>query len=205
MTGVSRHDFLPILSLTGVILDALGGLYLAYDLLGGQNGPLRTVTKSVSYGVLFGSVYGLPLGTWFGLAGLLISGPALSIEIRYRDLLEIHPFSEALTFGFVRGVGFGTAGWLSKDAWFGIYFGIFSTVGLVAVYLIVGPPTIGPGRPQIDKAVLKRAAFRGTSIGLAAVLCRRDPQGRQRIFIWPRGRIGDRSVEWNSGCCGSRD
>jgi len=26
------------------------------------------------------------------------------------------------------------------------------------------------GRPQIDKAVLKRAAFRGASIGLAAVL-----------------------------------
>jgi hypothetical protein len=37
-------------------------------------------------------------------------------------------------------------------------------------YLVVGPPTIGSGRPQIDKKVLKRAAFRGTSIGLAAVL-----------------------------------
>jgi hypothetical protein len=143
MTGGSRHDFLPILSLTGVILDALGGLYLAYDLFGGQNGPLRTVTKSVSFGVLFGSVYGLPLGIWFGLAGSLISGPALSIEIRYRDFLEIHPFFEASTFGLVRGIGFGIAGWLSKDAWFGINFGIFSTLGLVAAYLVVGPPTIG--------------------------------------------------------------
>ena len=64
-----------------MILDALGGLYLAYDLLGGKRGPLRTITKSVSYGVMFGSIYGLPLGMWFGLAGLVVSGPALSLEI----------------------------------------------------------------------------------------------------------------------------
>jgi hypothetical protein len=62
MSGAPRHHLIPILSLTGVILDALGGLYLAYDLLGGKKGPLRIVTKSVSYGVMFGSVYGLPLG-----------------------------------------------------------------------------------------------------------------------------------------------
>jgi hypothetical protein len=30
------RDLIPMLSLTGVILDALGGLYLAYDLLGGK-------------------------------------------------------------------------------------------------------------------------------------------------------------------------
>jgi hypothetical protein len=50
------RDLIPILSLTGVILDALGGLYLAYDLLGGKKGPLRRVTKSISYGVLFATV-----------------------------------------------------------------------------------------------------------------------------------------------------
>jgi hypothetical protein len=42
MSGAPRHDLIPILSLAGVILDALGGLYLAYDLLGGKRGPLRT-------------------------------------------------------------------------------------------------------------------------------------------------------------------
>jgi hypothetical protein len=39
--------------------------------------------------------YGLPLGMWFGLAGLLVSGPALSIEIRHRNIREVHPFFEA--------------------------------------------------------------------------------------------------------------
>jgi hypothetical protein len=170
MSGVPHH-LIPILSLVGVILDALGGLYLAYDLLGGKKGPLRIVTKSVSYGVMFGSVYGLPLGVWFGLVGLLISGPALNIEIGRREVRRAHPVFEALSFGLLRAVSFGTAGWLSKDSQFGINFGIFCAVGFVAAYLIVGPPTqTSLGRPRIDKRVLKRAAFRGTSIGLAAVL-----------------------------------
>jgi hypothetical protein len=78
---------------------------------------------------------------------------------------------EALAFGLLRAVSFGAAGWLSKDSWFGINFGIFCAVGFVAAYLMVGPPQVAvSGQPRIDKAVLKRAAFRGASIGLAAVL-----------------------------------
>ena len=52
MGGAWRHDLIPVLSLTGVVLDALGGQYLAYDLLGGKNGPLRMVTKSVTSRVM---------------------------------------------------------------------------------------------------------------------------------------------------------
>jgi hypothetical protein len=35
------HHSVAAVSLTGISLDVLGGLYLAYDLLGGQHGPLR--------------------------------------------------------------------------------------------------------------------------------------------------------------------
>ncbi len=171
MTGALRHHLVPILSLGGVILVGLGALYLAYDLLGGKNGPLRAFTKSASYGVLFGTAYGLPLGVWFALAGLLVSGPALSIEIGRRNVREIRPFFEALVLGLLRAVSFGAAGWLSKDSWFGINFGILCAVGFVAAYLIVGPPVnIGLGHPRIDKAMLERAALRAASIGLAAML-----------------------------------
>jgi len=171
MSAAPRQNLIPILSLAGVILDALGGLYLAYDLLGGKNGPLRTVTKSVSYGLMFGSAYAVPLGLWFGLAGLLVSGPALSIEIGRRNVREVHPLFEAVAFGLLRAVSFGAAGWLSKDLWFGVNFGIFCAVGFVAAYLVVGPPAdTSVGHLRIDKPVLKRAAFRGVSIGLAAVL-----------------------------------
>jgi len=171
MAGAPQHDIVPILSLVGVILDALGGLYLAYDLLGGRHGPLRTLIKSVSYGVMFGTVYALPLGVWFGLAGLLVSGPALSMEIRQRGVFEAHPFFEALAFGLVRAASFGAAGWFSKDAQFGISFGILSAVGFVGAYLIVGPPAvIGLKHPRVNKTVVRRAVFRGGSIGLAALV-----------------------------------
>jgi len=36
MSGAPQYHLIPILRLAGVILDALGGLYLAYDLLGGK-------------------------------------------------------------------------------------------------------------------------------------------------------------------------
>jgi hypothetical protein len=77
MRHMWRLYLLPILSLTGVILDSLGGLYLAYDLLGGKSGSLRTLTKCISYGILSGIAYEAPLGMWFGLAGFLVSGPVL--------------------------------------------------------------------------------------------------------------------------------
>jgi hypothetical protein len=184
MSGAWRHDLVPVLSLTGVTLDALGGLYLAYDLLGGKHGPLRTITKSVSYGVMFGIMYGLPLGMWFGLAGLLVSGPALSIEFERREVREVHPFYEALMFGLLRAASFGAAGWLSRDPWFGISFGILSAIGLVATYLIVGPGPLDltSRRPRIDKAVLRRAAFRGVSIGLAAILSGMIHKEPQTLF-----------------------
>jgi hypothetical protein len=171
MAGALQHDAVPILSLVGVVLDALGGLYLAYDLLGDRRGPLRTFTKSVSYGVMFGTLYALPLGVWFGLAGLLVSGPALSVEISQQGIFEVHPISEALAFGLLRAASFGAAGWLSKDARFGVSFGILSAVGLVGTYLIVGPPAIVSSKhPRINKPMVRRALFRGGSIGLAALV-----------------------------------
>ena len=36
---------LALISIIGSSLDVLGALYLAYDLLGGEHGPLRTLTR----------------------------------------------------------------------------------------------------------------------------------------------------------------
>lgn len=58
----------------------LGALYLAYDLLGGEHGPLRTVTRGVTYGALFAAGYGLTLGPIFGLATGLSHGITLAWE-----------------------------------------------------------------------------------------------------------------------------
>jgi hypothetical protein len=46
---IDKHTLAPI-SIVGSSLDVLGALCLAYDLLGGEHGPLRTVTRAVTYG-----------------------------------------------------------------------------------------------------------------------------------------------------------
>jgi len=120
---------------------------------------------------MFGVIYGLPLGIWFALAGLVGSGPALSIEIRRRDVRNIHPIFEALVLSLWRAASFGVAGWLAQDFWFGMNFGIFSAIAFVAAYLLVGSPTnLDLGHVRIDRAVVERAILRAGSIGLAAVL-----------------------------------
>jgi len=43
------HHTLAAISIGGSSLDVLGSLYLAYDLLGGQHGPLRLLTRAVTY------------------------------------------------------------------------------------------------------------------------------------------------------------
>lgn len=62
---VDRHVIAAI-SVAGTICDMMGGLYLAYDLLGGYNGPLRTVTRVVTYTLIFCLGYGIPFGLLFG-------------------------------------------------------------------------------------------------------------------------------------------
>src|SRR5260370_32796980 len=76
---IDKHT-LALVSIVGSSLDVLGALYLAYDLLGGEHGPLRTLTRGVTYGVLFGVGYGLDLGPVFGLASGAPHGLTLAWE-----------------------------------------------------------------------------------------------------------------------------
>src|SRR5262249_42073389 len=76
---VDRHT-LALISIIGSSLDVLGALYLAYDLLGGEHGPLRPLTRAVSYGALFGAGYGVVLGPVFGLASGVARGIPLAWE-----------------------------------------------------------------------------------------------------------------------------
>src|SRR5580692_8958864 len=76
---IDRHT-LALISIIGSSLDVLGALYLAYDLLGGEHGPLRTLTRFVTYSVLFGTGYGLALGPFFGIVSGLAHGITLAWE-----------------------------------------------------------------------------------------------------------------------------
>src|SRR5258708_30963779 len=74
------HHTVAAISIAGTSLDVLGSLYLAYDLLGGQHGPLRVLTRAVTYSLVFGIGYGLGLGVFFGFVAGIATGVTLAIE-----------------------------------------------------------------------------------------------------------------------------
>src|SRR5260370_37752733 len=87
---IDRHT-LALVSIVGSSLDVLGALYLAYDLLGGEHGPLRTLTRAVTYGALFGTGYRLALGPVFGLASGAAHGITLAWEYSRASRHEPEP------------------------------------------------------------------------------------------------------------------
>jgi hypothetical protein len=105
------EQLVPLLSLTGVVVDALGGLYLAYDLLGGKRGPLRLLSRLLTYSAILGLGYGVTLGLWFGLAGAIVLGPTIEYQLS-RRARGLQPTSiEWAVAAALRGLAFGVAGW----------------------------------------------------------------------------------------------
>src|SRR5438046_9998757 len=102
------HHTVATVSITGTWPAGLGSLYLAYDLLGGQHGPLRLLTRAVTYSVVFGIGYGLGLGLFFGLASGIATGITLSIEFsRAARGLDHYSLPWEGLFSDIRGVAFG--------------------------------------------------------------------------------------------------
>jgi hypothetical protein len=141
---IDKHT-LALVSIAGSSLDVLGALYLAYDLLGGEHGPLRTVTRGVTYGALFAAGYGLALGPVFGLA----SGTAHGITLAWE-------YSRASRHGPKPGFWYAT-------------FGALSTVGQVVAYRAGIRPTLDyqpATRPRLTKHQFLAAVNR--TVGYAA-------------------------------------
>jgi hypothetical protein len=144
------HHTVAAVSITGTCLDVIGSLYLAYDLLGGQHGPLRLLTRAVTYSLVFGIGYGLGLGLVFGLAAGISSGITLAIEfnraargLKHRSL----PW-EAL-FSSIRGLGFGIGLYRILGLGFALSFAVLITIGQVSAYW-------RGMRPAMDYVALRR-------------------------------------------------
>jgi len=113
------HHTLAAISITGSCLDVLGSVYLAYDLLGGQHGPLRLITRAVTYSVVFGIGYGLGLGLWFGVASGFTTGITLAIEFnRAARGLDHYSLPWEGLFSAIRGFGLvqDCTGWWGFDS-----------------------------------------------------------------------------------------
>ena len=98
------HHTVAAITIAGSGLDVLGSLYLAYDLLGGQHGPFRLLTRAVTYSVIFGVGYGLGLGLIFGVAAGVTSGITLAIEFnRAARGLRHYSLPWEVLFSAIRG------------------------------------------------------------------------------------------------------
>src|SRR5215469_8067022 len=125
---MDKHT-LALISIAGSSLDVLGALYLAYDLLGGEHGPLRTLTRGVTYGVLFGSGYGLALGPVFGLASWVAHGLTLGWEFSRASRGAPKPgFWYDTAMCAIRGAGFGLGAAYLYGGAFGASLGALSMV-----------------------------------------------------------------------------
>jgi hypothetical protein len=160
---MDKHT-LALISIIGSSLDVLGALYLAYDLLGGEHGPLRTLTRGVTYGALFGTGYGLALGPLFGLATGLAHGITLAWEYSRASRHDPEPgFWVDTAMGAIRGSGFAVGTSYLFGVRFGITFGVLSTAGQSFAYRIGIRPTADyrpATRPRITQFQLLAAANR---------------------------------------------
>ena len=147
------HHTLALVSITGICLDVLGSLYLAYDLLGGQHGPLRLLTRAVTYAVVFGIGYGLGLGLFFGLASGIATGITLAIEFtRASRGLDHYSLPWEALFSAIRGFAFGAGLYRIVGFGFAIAFAILVTAGQILAYS-------RGGRPAMDYSASRRPRF----------------------------------------------
>jgi hypothetical protein len=173
MTTFDPHT-VALISIVGSSLDVLGTLYLAYDLLGGEHGPLRTLTRGVTYGALFGTGYGLAGGPVFGLASGLAHGITLAWEFSRASRHLPKPgwrFDAAMSA--IRGAGFAVGTAHNFGAAFGVTFGVLSAVGQSFAYRLGIRPTMDykpATRPRVTRVQLLTAANRTAGYALTGYL-----------------------------------
>ncbi len=142
----------------------LGSLYLAYDLLGGQHGPLRLLTRAVTYSLVFGiGCYGLGLGLFFGLTAGIATGITMAIELnRASRRLDHYSLPWEGLFSAIRGFGYGAGLYRILRFRYAIAFAILVTIGQVFAYSHGMRPAIdyeAARRPR-----LSRRQFCGTVV-----------------------------------------
>jgi hypothetical protein len=170
---IDKHT-LALISIAGSSLDVLGALYLAYDLLGGEHGPLRTLTRGVTYGALFGGGYTLALGPVFGIATGVTHGATLAWEFASAARHDAKPglWHDAAMSG-LRGLGFAIGAGYLYGPIFGAVFGLLSAVGQTVAYQFGIRPTLDykPGSHlRISKLQLLAAVNRTAGYGISGYL-----------------------------------
>ena len=162
---------------TGTLSDAIGGVYLTYDLLGGRSGPLGLGMRAVTYGLIFGFGYGIVFGPFFGLVSGVGLGGILALEFwrvaYHQRKFGSSPLFHLPFFGVARGLLLGLACLHRFGREFAIVFGVLNALFLSVVYRFRFAPTYDYDagsnkafRPRAWKAGMVRAM----AVGLAGAL-----------------------------------
>jgi CDP-diglyceride synthetase len=169
------HHTLAAVSISGTVFDLLGTLYLAYDLLGGQHGPLRLLTRAVTYSLVFGIGYGLGLGVFFGLAAGVATGITVSIEFnRAARRLDHYSLPWEALFSAIRGLGFGAGLYRMLGFRYALAFAILITAGQVFAYSYGMRPAIdyaASRRPRLSRRQFLGSVVRTVGYIVTALLC----------------------------------
>ena len=169
------HHTVAAVAIAGSFLDMRGSLYLAYDLLGGRHGPLRLLTRAVTYSIVFGAGYGLGLGLIFGVAAGLATGLTLAIEFnRAARGLDHYPLRWEALFSAVRGAAFAVGLYPSVGLRFAAAFGLLSTLGQIIAYARGVRPSADSSprrRPGITARQFHATLVRTIGNVLAALFC----------------------------------
>jgi hypothetical protein len=166
-------------------LDSLGAMYLAYDLLGGEHGPLRTLTRAVTYGVIFGIGYGLPFGIIFGLCAAVTHGLTLGIEFSRTAKRRDSSLGAEALFSFIRAAGVGAGAAYLYGYRFGVAFCLLSTLGQIVAYRRGVRPGMDYNpqlRPQMSRRQIVAAVVRTLGYTVAGVLSSLFAHERSQAF-----------------------
>jgi hypothetical protein len=169
------HHTVAAVSIAGTCLDVIGSLYLAYDLLGGQHGPLRLLTRAMTYSIVFGVGYGLGLGWFFGLASGVTSGVTIAIELnRAARGLDHYSLWWEGWISAIRGIAFGACLWRNLGLEFAAAFAVLITLGQIFAYSRGIRPAMdyaATGRPRITRRHARAILLRTVGYTLTALLC----------------------------------
>jgi hypothetical protein len=169
------HHTVAAISIAGTSLDVLGSLYLAYDLLGGQHGPLRLLTRAVTYSLVFGIGYGLGLGLFFGLAAGIATGLTLSIELnRAARGLDHYSLPWEGLFSAIRGLGIAVGLYPTVGFGFAVAFALLITLGQILAYSRGMRPALdyaASRRPRLTRRQFWGTVVRALGYIVTALIC----------------------------------
>jgi hypothetical protein len=169
------HHTVAAVSIAGTCLDVIGSLYLAYDLLGGQHGPLRLLTRAVTYSIVFGVGYGLGLGLFFGLVSGVAFGVTIAIELNRaaRGLDHYSLWWEGF-FSAIRAIGFSAVLYRNLGLEFAAAFAVLITLGQIVAYSRGVRPSLdyaATGKPHLSRRHVGAILVRTVGYIATALLC----------------------------------